>query len=122
MPVTAYGPTSAAVALALGGKLVVIDGRGVPWSFTPDEDNPGPTSVDTAFVLNEHLIAIEGGVAWRYKFGDYTWSKGVAVNAPIEGQPEGPWQCGANVEEKEPAPEEPEPAPTKRKAKEKEPA
>jgi hypothetical protein len=114
------GPTSCRAVLVMDGKLVVVDGRGFPWVWVGDDQSPSPPSADTAFYLNDKIIAISGGVAWQYSLSDHSgWIEGVAVNEPAPDQEEGPWQHGPQVETKKPAEEEPAPAPTsKRKAKE----
>jgi hypothetical protein len=108
------GPTDVAAAVIDGGKLLIIDGRGMPWTFEGGQKDAagkeieGPTGAEAAFVINERLHVIAGGVVWTYYPGSTGWVEGFELDTKAEESEEhkGPWTKGRSVESRAAVPDE----------------
>src|SRR5262245_5666658 len=106
------GPTDVAAAVVAGGKLTIIDGRGMPWQFQSGQKDSagkevvGPDSADAAFVINERLHVLSGGVMWTYYPGPLGWVEGFELDTKAEGEDKGPWLKGHSVEARAALPDE----------------
>lgn len=107
------GPTDVAAALVQSGKLVVIDGRGMPWTYdhsvkknAAGKEIEAPSGADAAFVINERLHVLSGGVVWTYYPGAEGWVEGFELDDKAEGEDKGPWIKGRSVESRVAVPDE----------------
>jgi hypothetical protein len=108
------GPTDVAAAVIDGGKLIVIDGRGMPWTYDYSvkknalgKELEAPESADHAFVINERLHVISGGVCWTYYPGQDGWVEGFELDTKAEAEVEGaPWIKGRSIETRVAIPDE----------------
>jgi hypothetical protein len=109
------GPTDVAAAVVEGGKLTIIDGRGMPWTYdysvkknAAGKEIEAPSSADAAFVINERLHVLSGGVVWTYYPGAEGWVEGFELDNKVEGeQLEGaPWIKGRSIESRVAIPDE----------------
>jgi hypothetical protein len=107
------GPTDVAAALVQGGKLVVIDGRGMPWTYdysvkknAAGKELEAPSGADAAFVINERLHVLSSGVVWTYYPGAEGWVEGFELDDKAEGEDKGPWIKGRSIESRVAVPDE----------------
>ncbi len=106
------GPTDVAGAFIDGGNLTIVDGRGIPWVYQPGQKDPngkeliGPDGADQAFVINERLHVLSGGVVWTYYPGQEGWVEGFELDNKKEGDEDGPWLKGRSIESRVAVPDE----------------
>lgn len=107
------GPSDIDAAFVRGGKLVILDGRGTPWTYDASvkrkdalgEEIEGPSDFDQVVVFddkNKRVVVIEGsGQIWTYNAAESEWIKGFNIEDSIEKPEEdkdNPWTKGRNLE------------------------